>query len=105
MNDAVRAKLKAARIPSVQKPIEVIFSLERPGSHEVFLCGDFNQWSPGSLRMIRREENGHWEKRLTLAPGRYQYKFIVDGEWIHDATATENVANPYGSLNSILEVL
>ena len=98
------AKGKAANLPANQKLIKVTLSMQRPGSQEVFLCGDFNQWSPGSLRMIRRDENGQWEKRLTLAPGRYEYKFLVDGEWVHDPAARENVANPYGSLNSVLEV-
>jgi 1,4-alpha-glucan branching enzyme len=94
-------KATGARI--VPKLVEVAFSLNRPGAKEVYLCGDFNQWSPTSLRMIRHDGSGHWEKRLTLAPGRYQYKFVVDSEWIHDAAASENVRNHHGSLNSIVE--
>jgi len=97
-------KTKPARAPAGPKPIEVTLSLEQPDAHEVFLCGDFNQWSATSLRMIRRPDNGRWEKRLALAPGRYQYKFVVDGEWIHNAGAQENVPNHYGSLNSVLDV-
>jgi hypothetical protein len=39
-----------------------------------------------------------------LEPGRYEYKFVMDGKWIHDSRAGENVANASGSLNSVLEV-
>jgi 1,4-alpha-glucan branching enzyme len=54
--------------------------------------------------MIQRPDNGRWEKRITLSPGRYQYKFLVDGKWIHDPVARANVPNDLGTLNSVLEV-
>jgi 1,4-alpha-glucan branching enzyme len=84
--------------------VEVTVSLETPGAQEVYLCGDFNEWSPTSLRMIRRGADGRWEKRLTLAPGRYEYKFVVDGQWVNDPAASESVANAWGSINSVLKV-
>lgn len=102
-NNAHEKQLKEARaLPHV---VEVAIALECARAKEVFLCGDFNHWSPTGLRMIRREGNGRWEKRLTLPPGRYQYKFTIDGEWIADPAARENVANPFGSVNSVMEVL
>ncbi len=42
---------------------------------------------------------------LALLPGRYEYKFVVDGHWIPDPNALENVLNPHGTLNSVMEVL
>jgi 1,4-alpha-glucan branching enzyme len=95
---------KTTRVPNAPKRVEVIFSLDSPGALEVYLCGDFNEWSPTSLRMIRRGASDHWAKRLTLRPGCYQYKFVVDGEWVHDPEASENVRNHHGSLNSVVEV-
>lgn len=86
------------------KLVETTFTLDCPKAGEVYLCGDFNEWSAAGLSMIQRTENGHWEKRLALAPGRYEYKFVVDGEWIHDLRACENVLNSHGSLNSVVEV-
>jgi hypothetical protein len=41
---------------------------------------------------------------LTLAPGRYEYRFIVDGEWMADPLAKDFVPNPFGGQNSLLEV-
>jgi 1,4-alpha-glucan branching enzyme len=89
---------------STARQIDVVFALERPDAKEVYLCGDFNQWSPMTLRMLQWNADGHWEKRVTLPPGRYEYKFIVDGEWVHDAKARENAPNVHGSLNSVVKV-
>ena len=83
---------------------EVEFVLECGGADHVYICGDFNQWRPASLRMIGNPEAGLWEKRLTLPPGRYEYKFVVDGIWIHDPDSRQNVPNVFGSLNSVVEV-
>jgi len=84
--------------------IEVEFVLDRCGAQQVSICGDFNGWKPDGLRLIGDSESGLWEKRLPLAPGRYEYKFVVDGEWVHDPDAAENVCNAFGSLNSVVNV-
>ncbi len=86
------------------KGAEVRFVLERPDAQVVHLCGNFNQWSPSSLRMIRRDGNGLWEKHLTLPPGRYEYKFVVDGKWTPDPHCRQEVTNAFGSTNSVVEV-
>jgi 1,4-alpha-glucan branching enzyme len=84
--------------------VEVEFILEHSGAEQVYICGEFNDWKPASLRMIGANEAGLWEKRLALPPGRYEYKFVVDGNWLHDPDAQDNVPNAYGSLNSVVEV-
>jgi 1,4-alpha-glucan branching enzyme len=84
--------------------VNVEFILDRSGAEHVCVCGDFNGWRPDSLRLIGDANHGLWEKKLPLQPGRYEYKFLVDGEWIHDPDANENVPNVFGSLNSILNV-
>lgn len=45
-----------------------------------------------------------WVVDLCLAPGRHEYRFIADGEWIDDPNAKEIVSNPHGGFNSILIV-
>lgn len=86
------------------RSVEREFVLEYYGAEQVYICGDFNDWQPASLRMIGARETGLWEKRLALPPGRYEYKFVVDGNWLHDPDASENVVNIHGSLNSVVEV-
>ena len=94
---------RAGRLVSAAKR-EVAFILNSPGVESVYLCGDFNEWSPAGLPMIQRAGNRLWEKRLILPPGRYEYKFIVDGVWVHNPDAVKNIPNVFGSLNSIVEV-
>ena len=82
---------------------KVTFVLMAPDAKRVCLTGEFNEWSPEATPM-KKQEGGRWETTVVLAPGRYQYKFLVDGEWIHDPNAGENVPNQHGSLNSVREV-
>jgi len=85
------------------KTVKVSFVLLDLGAKQVSLSGEFNGWSPNATPM-KRESNGHWEASVDLAPGRYHYKFVVDGEWIPDPLAGENVWNQHGTLNSVIEV-
>jgi AMP-activated protein kinase-like protein len=48
----------------------------------VYLAGDFNDWTPNSLKM-RREGNA-WVFPVYLTVGKHLYKFVVDGRWIRD---------------------
>ncbi len=45
----------------------------------VSLVGDFNGWSKDENPMLK-DGNGVWVATKSLAPGIYQYKFVVDGE-------------------------
>ena len=40
---------------------------------------------------------------LALPPGTYEYRLVVDGEWIADPSAKETVPNPFGGVNSVLK--
>lgn len=68
----------------------------------VVLAGTFNNWDEQNYRMKRVE--GGWEMWLTLKPGTYEYKFIVDGEWMHDPANPEKKLNEHHTFNSILRV-
>jgi 1,4-alpha-glucan branching enzyme len=71
---------------------------------KVSVVGDFNSWDAAARRMTRYPKDGTYRARVSLAPGRYEYKFVVDGEWYADAGADEVVPNPYGTTNSVLVV-
>jgi 1,4-alpha-glucan branching enzyme len=84
--------------------VEVVFSFECPQAKKVLVCGEFNDWSPNSDTTMRKSGDGRWESRIPLPPGRYEYKFVVDGEWVADPLAVEQTTNCFGSANSVLEV-
>jgi Glycogen recognition site of AMP-activated protein kinase len=68
----------------------------------VILAGSFNGWHEQALPMRRTEEG--WAMRLDLGPGRYEYKFIADGQWLHDPANKEKKVNEHGTYNSVLWV-
>ena len=76
----------------------------------VFLAGSFNDWSQTATPM-KKGKDGQWSASLPLAPGRYEYKFVVDGEWCCEPGGTSEtvhcthcVMNEFGTMNRVLEV-
>lgn len=79
------------------------FELIQPGACEVLLAGSFYDWHPAACPLIHPGE-GRWAKELALPPGHYEYRFVVDGEWMADPAAAEGVPNGCGGVNSVLVV-
>ena len=48
----------------------------------VMLAGSFNNWEPDVLAMVKTDSG--WISEVSLRPGKYWYKFIVNGNWITD---------------------
>lgn len=84
-------------------PNRVTFKLHSPEAQEVLLAGNFNSWNPHSSP-LKRFANGVWKKMVTLAPGRYEYRYVVDGRWLNDPACTVHTGNPFGSENCILMI-
>ena len=79
------------------------FSLYAPEAGCVSLAGDFNAWSPDDCP-LEKSPRGMWERVLALPPGRYEYKFVVDGLWQNDPDCTVYAPNPFGGENCVLIV-
>jgi len=69
---------------------------------KVIVTGSFNNWNFLEYRMILRD--GIWTFPMYLSPGKYTYKFIVDGKWILDPANSLWEENQYGTGNSVLWV-
>jgi 1,4-alpha-glucan branching enzyme len=83
---------------------EVRFEIVAPAAHRVFLAGDFNDWDPAGRRMIRTSNGeGRFVSLVELSPGRYEYRYVVDGVWTCCPQAPR-VINPCGSENSVVDV-
>lgn len=79
----------------------VEFRLAAPEAQTVELLGDFNSWTPGTLKLTRRGKE--WELLLPLPKGRYRYVFLVDGKRRLDASApaTEPVGGEPASVRTV----
>lgn len=83
----------------------VRFVLVAPAAGSVSLVGDFNNWDRAATRLTPGAESGTWTISLPLAPGRYEYAFIVDGtRWEADPTAPITVHDDFGTTSSIVTV-
>ena len=74
-----------------------------PGS-TVYVAGSFNDWSDDQHRLIYKEDEEVFSIALLLEPGRYEYKFVVDGAWCVDPECPDWAPSGQGSLNSVLHV-
>lgn len=82
---------------------EIIFSVFAPEARDVYLVGEFNNWQINdSARMM--QNNGTWSKKINLNSGKYRYRFVVDGNWIEDTSNPLKEVNPYGSVDSLVEI-
>jgi Carbohydrate-binding module 48 (Isoamylase N-terminal domain) len=80
----------------------VVFALEAPQAQRVQLVGDFNQWMLDGNEMT--QSGNVWTRVLHLQPGRYQYRYVVDGLWCSDPLNTLVEPSPYGGENSVCVV-
>jgi 1,4-alpha-glucan branching enzyme len=85
------------------KLVPVRFEFTHPTAKTVCLAGTFNHWQPES-KTLHPSAVGHWFKETVLAPGKYEYSLVVDGQWMPDPRARETVPNPFGGRNSVLTV-
>lgn len=91
-----------ATAPKVGKK-RVAFAVHAPHAREVAMAGTFNDWDP-LTRPMKREADGNWKVTFYLAPGKYEYRFIVDGIWTDDPCCTTRCWNQYGGENCIIVV-
>jgi chromosome partitioning protein len=70
----------------------------------VQLAGDFNGWVPDAGVVLEVHEDGGWTKFIPLDPGSYEYKLVVDGQWLADPLNPRQAPNRFGSMNSVAEI-
>jgi 1,4-alpha-glucan branching enzyme len=85
-----------------QPQVEVQFRVAVKEAKAVSVAGTFNDWDPKKTPLKKNGEG--WHTTLALPRGHYEYRFIVDGQWMADPNAAEAVPNPFGSSNSVLNI-
>lgn len=107
--EKVAATVKPAKVVPLAKSMPAVVPLQpkariefsNSSARSVAIAGVFNSWQP---EMASTTGNGAWVKELTIAPGRYEYMLIVDGQWLPDPNAMEFAPNPFGGKNSVLVI-
>ena len=79
---------------------KVTFTYSAPEAKAVLLAGDFTGWDQAPLTM-KKDKRGVWKKAVSLPPGRYEYRLIVDGQWRDDPQCPNRQANQFGGENCV----
>jgi len=83
---------------------QVAIQVKAPGAREVLVTGSFIDWSKEGVRLSHKG-SGEWQAVLSLEPGEYQYRLLVDGEWQDHHEALLRQPNPFGTANCVLKVM
>ena len=93
-----------AQTPQTQaRPRKVLFELSIANAWMVSIAGTFNDWNPGATPMTFMG-GSKWARKLALAPGRYEYRFVVNGQWMDPPNAKAYMPNPHGGRNAVVEI-
>ncbi len=93
---------KERETPSMAR--DILLNVSAPNAKDIYVVGDFNNWNTAEDYRLSRLEDGRWEKKLGLNPGRHKYKFIIDGEWVQDSQNSEREQNSFGTFDSVISL-
>jgi len=82
---------------------EIEFSFFAPLAKAVHIAGTFNSWNQ-AYGTLRSSKKGVWKTVVSLQPGKYEYRFCIDGNWENDQKEVELVDNGMGSCNNVITV-
>jgi len=94
-------KRRAVPSPEVKR---VRFRLPAQRGKHICIAGTFNNWEPAATPMTWNARDAAYTASVALLPGRYEYKYVIDGYWCIDPYCPEWVVNQYGTLNSVLTI-
>jgi hypothetical protein len=92
---------------AIQKPDvrgSVVFRVKAPDAVGVSVVGTFNEWESGATPLVKTA-GGWWEARVALAPGTYEYAYMVDGTYLTPPESLITLEDGFGRQNGVLEVL
>ncbi|WP_010135404.1 isoamylase early set domain-containing protein [Ochrovirga pacifica] len=88
------------------KPVcKVTFAYQAPDAKEMFLVGDFNEWN-ATATPLKKLKSGLFKVVVDLEVGnKYEYKYILDGEYVNDDEPESLVFNEFANAeNSLIEL-
>lgn len=102
-SDAKPIVAKKLSLPSPSLKGNTTFRLKgHANARLVVVAGSFNDWNQSQV--ICGKEGDEWVCRVDLAPGKYTYKFVIDGDWILDPANPDTEEDERGFTNSVVVV-
>jgi 1,4-alpha-glucan branching enzyme len=83
--------------------VRVVFELPScVWADRIALTGDFNEWRENDI-LFQQARSGVWQATVDFPLGaRYQFRYVVDGQWCTDSHADGTSDNSFGSQNSLI---
>ncbi len=95
-------EMATGRAPTESRRL-VTLRFQDAGAGAVAVVGSFNGWSPAENPMTKKGDV--WELTLSLLPGKYSYRFLVDQKkQVLDPSSKSTEPDGYGGKNSVLVV-
>ena len=70
----------------------------------VNLVSEVDDWDTVARPMTRRKD-GSFSTSVTMRPGRYRFRYLVDGQrWVNDHNADDFVDNGHGDVDGVVDV-
>jgi chromosome partitioning protein len=97
---------KLARLYGVRPTTQGLLFVQpsKPDVRRLQIAADFNSWEPERTPMTRDDSLGVWQCTVQVPPGRYQYRLVVNGQWVQDPYNSYVECNPFGELNNVVEI-
>jgi 1,4-alpha-glucan branching enzyme len=95
-------------LPDERGFVRVTFELpSNIWADRVNLVGEFNDWDTTATPMRRNRSDANWKATIALKAGqRYRFRYLLDGkEWLNDWHADDHIENPYGSYDSVVDLI
>lgn len=85
---------------------KMVFYFHHDEAESVWLVGDFNNWQQAHTRFTQDAAEGIWRAEIAApAPGRHEYKLLIDGHrWQDDPNNALKAPDNYGGFNSVFYV-
>lgn len=107
-HDATTAMAGAARMREIfgvrQTARGALFVQPASIGAKVCVAGAFNDWSATAMPLRHDAELGVHTGMIELAPGRYQYRLVIDGRWQADRYNPVQELNSSSEPNSVLVI-
>lgn len=104
---AATMSTRAPSRPQAAVSQTVHFVLVNGSAKQVYLVGDFNDWSKNRTPLTKAANQSAWTVSVPLNAGKHEYAFIVADEngehWVADPLSTK-VEDEFGTESSIVRV-
>jgi diguanylate cyclase (GGDEF)-like protein len=94
------------RVSLYSPPTAATFRFAPPAGQvveRVDIVGSFNGWDPQADPMAPQAD-GSFTGKVHLIPGTYEYKFVINDQWVPDPSNSEQISDGYWGHNSVMHL-